>query len=374
MSPRIASLLPGAMEPRLRARLGPSDLGGLALGRLAAEARGLPVVTAVLVANGSDADVDASVRDLAAAGADLYRIEVEALRRAAPDVVVAQDLCEVCAVGPGSAEMLRRGGPRGAARGRSRGLLAEAARDAIDLGEALERPDEGHAVARAFEERLTALRRRTRDLPRPRVAALDGSTRRSLPDTDSAACGPRRDGRCLAARESPRDAWGGRTWRRWRRTCSACCRAGIRPGACPALLGRGAPNPGPRRSPLADLPALFSTRACSRAVRPRLTRRRGPGGAAASRRGIPGAGSRGGGARRVSGGPPSGAAEPPAPREVPGGGPLRSTRRCAPASRSCGWRKSGARVRRAAVRVRRRRGSAAAVEGARSRSRHLRDP
>jgi iron complex transport system substrate-binding protein len=63
-----------------------------------AEVLALPVLTQTSVASGSSAEVDADVRRLLERALALYEVDLDALRAARPDVVVTQDLCDVCAV------------------------------------------------------------------------------------------------------------------------------------------------------------------------------------------------------------------------------------------------------------------------------------
>ncbi len=68
---------------------------------------GLPRVTATPIdARASGAAVDAQVRRLYGAGKPVIGIEADVLGRLAPDIIVTQDLCEVCAVTGGAAHRL----------------------------------------------------------------------------------------------------------------------------------------------------------------------------------------------------------------------------------------------------------------------------
>src|SRR6195952_2112593 len=59
----------------------------------------VPVVVRSALDEGmTPAEIDACVRERAAAGLPMYDLDREALRAAAPDVVVTQDLCRVCAL------------------------------------------------------------------------------------------------------------------------------------------------------------------------------------------------------------------------------------------------------------------------------------
>src|SRR5580692_9857283 len=51
---------------------------------------------------GSSADIDRRVREKLAAGAPLYEVDEPALAALAPDVLLTQTHCEVCAVTPGN--------------------------------------------------------------------------------------------------------------------------------------------------------------------------------------------------------------------------------------------------------------------------------
>ena len=105
---RIVSLLPGATE----------SLFALGLGHLVVAvthecdhppaARSLPRVTrSRLELEGLDGGaIETRVAAAAAAGEELYTVDVEAIRRLRPDLVVAQDVCEVCAV---PADQVERG-------------------------------------------------------------------------------------------------------------------------------------------------------------------------------------------------------------------------------------------------------------------------
>jgi iron complex transport system substrate-binding protein len=56
---------------------------------------------------GTSAEIDRLVRERLHAGAPLYRVDEEALARLAPDVLITQTHCEVCAVTPGDLSVPR---------------------------------------------------------------------------------------------------------------------------------------------------------------------------------------------------------------------------------------------------------------------------
>jgi iron complex transport system substrate-binding protein len=65
-----------------------------------AEVADLPVVTASRVDTSvlSSGNIDAAVREAVLSGQALYAVDEELIRELAPDVVITQDLCHVCAV------------------------------------------------------------------------------------------------------------------------------------------------------------------------------------------------------------------------------------------------------------------------------------
>ena len=126
--------------------------------------------------DGSSADIDARVRERLRAGAPLYEIDEALLASLAPDVIVTQTHCEVCAVQPGD---LAHGTPAKLDRrqvvaldtGTVDGILAGFETVADVLGAA----DAGRALVAGIRARLAALAERTRALPHPRptVACLE---------------------------------------------------------------------------------------------------------------------------------------------------------------------------------------------------------
>ena len=71
---------------------------------------GLPRVTATPIDPGaSGSAIDAEVRRLYAAGKPVIGVDAEVLRRLAPELIVTQDLCEVCAVAEGEVYRLAAG-------------------------------------------------------------------------------------------------------------------------------------------------------------------------------------------------------------------------------------------------------------------------
>jgi iron complex transport system substrate-binding protein len=104
---RVVTLLPGATE--IVAALGGAGLL-VAISHECdhpASVRHLPRVTSTpLDPNLAGAAIDAEVRRLRDAGRAVIAVEAAVLRRLAPDLVITQDLCEVCAVSDGAVHRL----------------------------------------------------------------------------------------------------------------------------------------------------------------------------------------------------------------------------------------------------------------------------
>jgi iron complex transport system substrate-binding protein len=96
---RIVSLLPSTTEILFAIGAGGDVVGVTFECDFPAAARTKPVVSSTTLPAGlSPAAIDAEVRARLAAGQDLYRLDEGALRALAPDLLVTQDLCAVCAV------------------------------------------------------------------------------------------------------------------------------------------------------------------------------------------------------------------------------------------------------------------------------------
>jgi iron complex transport system substrate-binding protein len=97
---RICSLLPSATE--IVAGLGRADrlVGVSAECDWPPEVRGLPVVTASRISSEEldSLEIDRAVREAVAGGRSLYAIDEELVDALEPDLILTQDLCEVCAV------------------------------------------------------------------------------------------------------------------------------------------------------------------------------------------------------------------------------------------------------------------------------------
>jgi iron complex transport system substrate-binding protein len=104
---KIVSLLPSATEIVYALGLG-DDLEGVTYEcDYPAEAKGKPVISTTTI--GSDEprtalEIDRAVREKMAAQQPIYALDEERIRSISPDLILAQDLCRVCAVPSGQVE------------------------------------------------------------------------------------------------------------------------------------------------------------------------------------------------------------------------------------------------------------------------------
>jgi iron complex transport system substrate-binding protein len=163
---RIVSLLPSATEIVADLGLADSLVGRSEECDHPPEVRALPAVSASRVDTSGLAGeaIDRAVRDAVADGASLYAVDPELLDRLAPDVIVTQDLCRVCAVS--SDDVCDIGARIVSLDPRTLTEIAAAVRAlAAELGVA----ERGDVVAGRLEERIAAVRDRVAGLARRRV-------------------------------------------------------------------------------------------------------------------------------------------------------------------------------------------------------------
>jgi iron complex transport system substrate-binding protein len=179
--PGIVSLLPSATEWVFALGLDADLRGvtfecdepaGVAQGR-AVVVHGLPTADA----DGRPLDpgaVDALVRDRLAAGEPLYILDTATLAKIAPDVVLTQDLCAVCALPADAArEACELVGNPADVVTLDPHTLGEVLDGATAVGAACGVPDRGERLRERLTERLDAVAAGVRGLERPRVLVLE---------------------------------------------------------------------------------------------------------------------------------------------------------------------------------------------------------
>jgi iron complex transport system substrate-binding protein len=166
---RIVSLLPSATD--MIAELGLLDrLVGVSDDcNWPAEVAEKPLVarTRIDVSGLTSAEIDALVSESASESHSLYAVDAQLMDELKPDLVITQDLCEVCAVSSGD---LATACPIGtdvfSMNPRS---LDDVVESVITLADRLGVHERGVAVADAMRTKIEAVRAAVADLERPRV-------------------------------------------------------------------------------------------------------------------------------------------------------------------------------------------------------------
>lgn len=171
--PRIVSLLPAATEIVCALGAGDELVGRSHECDYPDGVRALPVVsTPSLVLDGLDqAEIDRAVSARLATGESLYVVDERLLDALAPDVILTQDLCQVCA--PSGNELsraLRQLASRPQVTYLTPRTLAEIDANIVDVGRVIGRETEAAALVAANHARIARLTRAAR--PR-RVAFLE---------------------------------------------------------------------------------------------------------------------------------------------------------------------------------------------------------
>jgi iron complex transport system substrate-binding protein len=173
---RIVSLLPSATEVLFALGLDQEIVGVSHECDYPAQARTKRVVIRSRIPTVATAfEIDAFVRKQVASGQSLHAVDAEALEELAPDLIVTQDLCHVCAASPEDlATALARFENRPEVLCLNPQDLGDVWRDILWIGEATDRGRQAEALVKKIGEELGALEQELgRVTARPRVACLD---------------------------------------------------------------------------------------------------------------------------------------------------------------------------------------------------------
>jgi iron complex transport system substrate-binding protein len=172
---RIVSLVPSATEMLFALGLGGDVVGVTHECDYPPAATELPHLTATVLPAGLGAGgIDAAVKEVVGEGRALYSLDEERLRELAPDLIVTQAVCAVCAVSyedvvAVAARLPSR--PRVLQQDPSR--LGEMLDDVTRLGEAAGIEGRAGEVRRGLDSRLDVVKKSVAGAPRPRVLALE---------------------------------------------------------------------------------------------------------------------------------------------------------------------------------------------------------
>lgn len=138
----------------------------------------LPQMTSTRVPVESDSQtIDTFVREHLGQNDALYDLSIDALRDVAPDVIVSQTLCDVCAVSTGDVfAALRELPTKPTLIDLTPNTLDDVMRDCRRVGRALDKESAADRLLASLQHRLDAVAERTATIPeneRPRVGFLE---------------------------------------------------------------------------------------------------------------------------------------------------------------------------------------------------------
>ncbi len=172
---RIASLVPSATEMLFALGLGDSVVAVTHECDFPAQARALPHLTHTVLGEGFNArEIDTAVKATVGEGGALYELDEERLAELAPDLIVTQAICDVCAVSYEDVlEVAARLPSRPRVLQQDPSTLGEMLEDVIRLGEATGLESEAHLMRAELEGRLASVRAAVSGARAPRVIALE---------------------------------------------------------------------------------------------------------------------------------------------------------------------------------------------------------
>ena len=174
---RICSLLPGATEIAFALGLGDDVVGVTHECDYPAKARQKPVVVRSLIDSNrmTSLEIDRWVGERLGSNQGLYVIDEDRLREAAPDVILTQGLCDVCAIDynevVAASETLAK---KPKIVSLTPNCLTDVLDDVTRVGEATGQRHKAERFVQELEQRISSVREQAaRSSARPRVACLE---------------------------------------------------------------------------------------------------------------------------------------------------------------------------------------------------------
>jgi iron complex transport system substrate-binding protein len=177
---RIVSLLPSATEILYALGVGDQVVGVTHECDFPPEVAGKPVLIRPRVnPTAAPAEIDRQVSELVARGESIYAVDADLLASLAPDLIVTQDLCHVCAASPDDlAAALSRFSRPPSLLTLTPHSLDDVWQDIIRVGDATKTRPRAEALAAELKAKVTAVANlnapiSTRAVVRPRVVCLE---------------------------------------------------------------------------------------------------------------------------------------------------------------------------------------------------------
>ncbi|MEM9418372.1 MAG: ABC transporter substrate-binding protein [Planctomycetota bacterium] len=172
---RIVTLLPAATEMVCALGLEDALVGRSHECDTPASILDRPIVTGAAIDDrSSSAEIDQMVREFTQTGRPLYHLDAKLLQELNPDLLVTQELCDVCAITPTQVDAALEGmetrpfvlrlGPGG---------LEDVLQDFIRLGQATDRLSQARDFRAHLEQRITSITNQATISPRPKVLFLE---------------------------------------------------------------------------------------------------------------------------------------------------------------------------------------------------------
>jgi iron complex transport system substrate-binding protein len=171
---RIISLVPNGTEILFAVGAGDLVVGVSHECDFPPEARTRPVLTGSALSPGMNAaEIDQAVSAQVGSGLSLYTLDEARIAELAPDLIVTQELCPVCAVSTEQVDGAVRPLPRCPDLvSLDPRTIADVFADIRRVGEVTGHTAEAEALLRGLEERLDAVRARVAGRPRPRLPRI----------------------------------------------------------------------------------------------------------------------------------------------------------------------------------------------------------
>jgi len=172
---QICSLLPSATEILYALGLGNAVVGVTHECDFPPEAaKKPPLIRPRVDPQESPAVIDRQVKELVSRGESIYSVDADLLASLAPDLIITQDLCHVCAASP---DDLATGLTRFSKRPKILSLTPHSLADVWDdirrIGEATGRRRDAQGLAMCLEQKVAAIEMKVANAPRPRVLCLE---------------------------------------------------------------------------------------------------------------------------------------------------------------------------------------------------------
>jgi iron complex transport system substrate-binding protein len=173
---RICSLLPSATETLYELGAGDSVAGVTFECDFPPEAKTKRVIVRTRLRHSNDpAEIDRQVNDFVSRGESLYEVDAAAVQAIAPDLIITQDLCHVCAASPGDlASALAALARKPEVLSLNPQSLAGVWNDIIAIGSAIGRISQARELVGELEGRVSAVAQVvSHSSTRPQVACLE---------------------------------------------------------------------------------------------------------------------------------------------------------------------------------------------------------